>query len=331
MRIKDKNLTPEEIEDFGAYQDRMWQAINDAGAVEPDTTTRACLPDGRWSETAVHYIPQMLAGNADTTSARDVRNYDHHDGDWLVGGGLGAFIKDLHGDVPVRTNCPVHKIDTTGSGVRVTTPDGVLEAAHLILTVSTGVLASGSIQFIPALPARKRDAIGMLPMGGMNKIAIEFDRDWTEMTEGQMADYHKGGDAYCSVLFGLYGSSLSVGFVAGRCADALEANGPGATTDLCLEALQAHFGSTITQNIRATQETAWRLDPFIQGAYSYAKPGGSDARRVLAEPIADRLFFAGEATMTHTYATVHGAWLSGRRSAEQVLALHAPAPSRQAG
>jgi monoamine oxidase len=39
----------------------------------------------------------------------------------------------------------------------------------------------------------------------------------------------------------------------------------------------------------------------------------------LAQPVADRLFFAGEATHRDHPSTVHGAYLSGLRAAEAIL------------
>ena len=44
------------------------------------------------------------------------------------------------------------------------------------------------------------------------------------------------------------------------------------------------------------------------------------ARAVLAEPIDGRLFWAGEATHPAAFSNAHGAWLSGRRAAEEALA-----------
>ena len=42
-------------------------------------------------------------------------------------------------------------------------------------------------------------------------------------------------------------------------------------------------------------------------------------RRQLAEPMRDRLFFAGEAAHETLWGTVGGAWESGERAAEGVL------------
>ncbi len=67
--------------------------------------------------------------------------------------------------------------------------------------------------------------------------------------------------------------------------------------------------------------TRWAADPWSQGAYSILPPGATPADRVaLGRPIGNRIFMAGEATSTAFPAQVHGALLSGRRAAAQVLA-----------
>ena len=65
--------------------------------------------------------------------------------------------------------------------------------------------------------------------------------------------------------------------------------------------------------------TAWRADPCTLGSYSYARPGKTDARKVLAGALDKKLYFAGEATMPQAYSTVHGAFLSGQAVARQIL------------
>jgi monoamine oxidase len=44
---------------------------------------------------------------------------------------------------------------------------------------------------------------------------------------------------------------------------------------------------------------------------------------MLAAPVNDRLFFAGEACSQHDYSTAHGAFLTGVAAAEQVIAARA--------
>jgi monoamine oxidase len=64
----------------------------------------------------------------------------------------------------------------------------------------------------------------------------------------------------------------------------------------------------------------WITDRYSMGAYSYVAAGGDGAQADLARPIDDKLFFAGEATETSGHhATVHGAFLTGLRAADEIL------------
>ena len=65
----------------------------------------------------------------------------------------------------------------------------------------------------------------------------------------------------------------------------------------------------------------WQDDPHARGAYSYVTVGGQGVRGRLAAPLADTLYFAGEATDTEGEAgTVAGALASGYRAARELAA-----------
>lgn len=319
--IEGKTLSNAEVADYARYMDAMWEVVDEAGSSDTSATIDSILPDSRWKDTAKHFIAQMLGGDYDVTTPFDIANYADSDGDWLVGGGLGNFVRHLHSDVPVMINCPVSTIDHSGNKIRVTTPKGTIETNHVIITVSVGVLAAENIEFTPALPNNKLQAISDLPNGLLNKVGIEFDPAWKAIHEGYMLDYHAGGDEFCSILFRFYNSELATGFAAGRFAAELENEGSGALTDFCFEALRAAFGNDVTKYIKRTSETAWNTNPNTFGAYSYALPGAPNARNLLAEPIDNRIFFAGEATMPNHFATVHGAYISGKSVAEKIMNL----------
>ena len=319
---QDRILNQQETVEYSRYQRGMWEDINSAGSAGQDVPIETALSASPYKGTAKHWVPQMLGGDSNVTSTADVTRYADAEGDWLVSGGLGAFIKLLHSEVPVELNCPVSKIDYSGHGVQATTPKGVLSADYLISTVSTGVLSAETIEFTPALPNNKLQAINELPNGLLNKIGIDIDPNWNEVWEGYTADYHKEGEEFCTLLFGFFNTSLAVGFTSGRFAALLEKEGAGAATEFCLQGLRSLFGNDAAKYVRATTETNWQSDPTTFGSYSYALPGCADARTVLAEPVADRLFFAGEATIPSAYATVHGAYLSGKDVAEKIIRQH---------
>lgn len=66
--------------------------------------------------------------------------------------------------------------------------------------------------------------------------------------------------------------------------------------------------------------SSWSTDQWARGSYSFLPVGATPSLRVaLAQPINDRLFFAGEATSSEAPATVHGALASGTRAAQEVI------------
>ncbi len=75
----------------------------------------------------------------------------------------------------------------------------------------------------------------------------------------------------------------------------------------------------------AFQRTNWTQDPFSYGAFSYEAVGSDPRdRATLREPVADRLFFAGEAVSEEDPGTVYGARESGLRAAIAVAEVAEP-------
>ena len=71
--------------------------------------------------------------------------------------------------------------------------------------------------------------------------------------------------------------------------------------------------------------THWSDYPNFRGAYSYPQVGGSpDQFEVFAQPIGDRLFFAGEHTAI-TNTGMEGAMESAERAVGEILAMSQPA------
>jgi lysine-specific histone demethylase 1 len=65
--------------------------------------------------------------------------------------------------------------------------------------------------------------------------------------------------------------------------------------------------------------TRWGQDPYSLGSYSHKAVGSSpEDIKALAEPVGDRVYFAGEATSVEHPATVHGAYMSGQAAAEAI-------------
>src|SRR5262245_58490631 len=109
-------------------------------------------------------------------------------------------------------------------------------------------------------------------------------------------------------------------YFGGTLARELEAAGEAAFFDFAANELTALLGSDFAKRIRLIRVHRWGADPFARGSYSFARPGKADERAVLAAPVENRLFFAGEACSRNDYSTVHGAFFTGVAAADQVLA-----------
>ena len=97
--------------------------------------------------------PVICVAEADEFSLRDWRRNALDGSNLVPQGGIGAFVaRRLGTGLDIRLNTPVTRLRWNGPGGRVTveTPRGSLSARAAILTVSTGVLASGALAFEPA-------------------------------------------------------------------------------------------------------------------------------------------------------------------------------------
>ena len=79
------------------------------------------------------------------------------------------------------------------------------------------------------------------------------------------------------------------------------------------------MGSAVRARFRRGHMTDWATNPLTRGAYSAARPGRQAARAVLALPLGERVFFAGEAVSQGYAALCTGAHLSGEATAIDVI------------
>jgi monoamine oxidase len=193
-----------------------------------------------------------------------------------------------------------------------------------IVAASTAVLAAGRIDFDPPLPLEIQEAIAALPLGEAEKVAVAFSRDVFGRSElDHLSFVH---DTLEAVRFFIrpFGHDLAIAYIAGRFARALSDEGEAAMIAFAEDRLVDVFGADIRRHRIGAAATGWLRDPDIGGGYSCALPGKAAARAVLATPVGDRLFFAGEACSLRSYGTIHGAYESGVAAARAVAATLGP-------
>jgi monoamine oxidase len=206
-----------------------------------------------------------------------------------------------------------------GHNLAVDTPKGNLLARAAIVTVSTNVLTSDAIEFIPPLPKRPLDAAGKLALGSYDHIALELPGNPLDLQRDDMVFERSADTRTAALLANVGGSSLDLVEVGGQFGRELAAKGQAATVDFAGEWLASLFGSNVKRAIKRSHATRWNDEPFVRGAMSAAAPGSAEARKVLMEPIGGKIWFAGEAVHETQWGTVAGAWESGTRAAEAVL------------
>jgi monoamine oxidase len=316
---KDIGFPASEQDDFREALARFWDRLDAAGEAETDEPGERSLEPGcRWNN-LINAISTYINGvELDRLSARDFWRYRDTGVNWRVVEGYGSVVAACAAGLDVVLDCPAERIDHGSRRVRIETPRGELSAKAVIVTVPTNVLAAGVPRFVPELPA-KIAAAAALPLGLADKLYLRLDG-----VEAFPRDAHLYG-AIDQVRTGTYhlrqmGRPLVEGYFGGALARDLEQEGEGAFASFAIDQLAALLGGDIRKRLHPIAATAWARDPWARGSYSHAKPGEADARHVLAAPVDQRLFFAGEACSVEDFSTAHGAYRSGVSAAEQVIA-----------
>ncbi|HUI97570.1 MAG TPA: NAD(P)/FAD-dependent oxidoreductase [Xanthobacteraceae bacterium] len=322
MRIGPRNAREGEMEDYLAALVRATRAIGEAARKADVSCTQALPKDlGDWRASIEFTLgPYGCSKDLGEVSAMDLARSVERDADAFCRQGLGTLIAKLAAGLPVQRGAPVTAIDLNGrAGVEIATARGHVSARGIIVTVSTGVLLASKIKFIPELPRRQLDAASKLALGSYDRVILELpgnplglDRD--DLVFEQAKDRHTA-----ALLANAGGSPLAMVDVGGSFGRDLAAQGEAAMSAFALDWLAGLYGGDLRKAVKRTSATNWNAEPWVLGASSAAAPGAQPARRILMEPVRDRLWFAGEAAHETLWGTVGGAWESGERAADAAM------------
>jgi monoamine oxidase len=234
---------------------------------------------------------------------------------------VNTIVKEIHWkpqDVAV--------ICTSGADQRT------FRATAVVITLPLSVLQASAVLFVPELPAEKQKAISGLEMGQVVKITFQFrTRFWESL-------HLKGLNDSLSELGFLHDPELMfptwwtllpvrapflIGWVGGPKAEILLQRDQESVLQEALASL-SHLLNVpldfLQREFQAGYFHNWQEDEFSLGAYAYVSVNGLPLQESLAKPLANTLFFAGEATSVGHIGTVHGALHSGQRAAREILA-----------
>jgi monoamine oxidase len=241
------------------------------------------------------------------------------DPDDLLKEGMGTFVEAFGQGEPVCLNSPVTKITYGADGVVLEVKNGKrYQARKALVTVSTGILQAGKIQFEPSLPQSKLDAINGLPMGNMQKVIIDF-KDQPDFMGATVPNswvlYQAPDNSVMAFVIRPLGKNIAIGFYGGEQARRYEQQCASVMGDKALPPMRQPCDEEAVQRAKAAlirmyggkiegaepsapppdiaqavdkadiYLTRWSLDPWTLGAYSAALPDKWQMREELGKAI----------------------------------------------
>jgi monoamine oxidase len=298
---------------------RAEAAIEAAARAGRDVPASEVLPADLGFRTLFDAVMSWSMGvDTGDLSTADFAAYQETDVNWAVPDGLGAVVTSAAQGLDVVLDCPVFAVDWSGPRVRVASAQGTLDCRAVVVTVPTTLLARGEPRFSPALPIEYGEAFAGLTLGVADKVFIEVDSGALPTAETTHIVASDRTVRTASITVRPAGHELILVFFGGGYARELE--GAGALEATARDELVSVFGSDLGRRIRRSTATGWLGDRWARGSYSAARPGFARCRATLAEPIAGRVFFAGEACTPTAFGAIHGAWRSGADAARRIAA-----------
>jgi monoamine oxidase len=274
-------------------------------------------------------LADEVRSGVDSTSARPLGGYAP----------MFGWLRDVcvNAGVDIRLSMTVRRIRWQRGSVAVDVRDAAgaertVSARAALITLPIGVLRydgdDTAVVFEPVLPPAKRAAMRNIEMGHVVKVTLWFRTAfWERLRDGTYRDaaFFRGDDGAFTAYWTQYPvrSELIVAWAGGPKAFALSGFSESELIERALDGFGALLGEPAL--VRAELDGAavhdWNHDPLSRGAYSYVAAGGGNAREILAAPVDDTLFFAGEATSNDGQGgTVNGALETGERAAREVAA-----------
>ncbi len=227
---------------------------------------------------------------------------------------LAELLRECYGAqmASVRLGQRVVEVDYREAEVKVRCENGELFVADkVVVTVPLATLKQQQIQFTPTLPVQHQQAIEGLGMGQGGVIFLRFKQRFWKRSLTQLINI----DSPCHFWMPDKNSPLIMAFYL---ADEQNLRESGHYLSLTLQTLSDAFQCDALALLDKHYHEDWSANPAIGGLYSYDRIGSEGARSALQQPVDERLFLAGEATVEGHFATVEGAILSAERVVAQL-------------
>ena len=273
---------------------------------------------------------------ASTFALRTEWQQDDEEDQYRINGGYGHLMGYLEtqckaNGVEFLLNTWAKQIDWTSSGVKITVQNGDLYFADtVVIAVPLGVLRARANQtaglaFEPSI-SEYEQAIQQLGFGAIIKLLMEFKTPFWEKGAAEEIGFVLSDEAI-PTWWTQYpvASNILTGWLGGLPAYAKKELNELELLELALQSLANIFKRNINElrdELIAGKVVNWTTDPFTLGSYAYDTVESNDARHVLRQAIAGKIFFAGEYLYEGpAMGTVEAALFSGNAVAGQIINL----------
>jgi monoamine oxidase len=304
--------------------------------------------DGKVKASFLAFVEGFHSADALQISEKGLAESEQTDEDELnqtqmfrIPGGYDQLVQSvLHSFPPdqeiLRLNTLVKKIKWSKGAVAITakSPTGAalpeFRSKAVVITVPLGVLkapptAQAAFEFDPE-PPQLADSLAGMKMGDVQRITFRFrTRFWDELSKEPVGFLHTGPEKYFPTWWTLMPmrTPLLVAWQGGPKANELAQWNEEERVKTALTTLSEMTGksmSFLSENLHGWATHNWTMDPYFLGAYSYIVVDGLERSHRFTKPIANTIYFAGEATAASSLrGTVNGAFESGVRAAQQLL------------
>ncbi|MBT3174810.1 MAG: FAD-dependent oxidoreductase [Lentimicrobiaceae bacterium] len=277
-----------------------------------------------WSYMLSAFLEFDTGGDISELSSLDYYDDEEFSGDdIIVTNGYDRIADYLAKGLNIELNKKVTGIDYSASKVLVSTTDQEFSADYVIVTVPLGVLKNNVVNFTPSLSGNIQNSINNLKMGSVNKFLCVWDTPFWD-TNLQYIGYTPetmGKFNYFLNLNKFSESNALMTFAFGDYSKTTENMADNEVIDEIMNHLKSIYGSGIPEPTKFLR-TKWVSNEYTFGSYSFATNGTRTSDfSVFEESMNNKLFFAGEHTSKDYRGTVHGAYNSGFRAAEQITNL----------
>jgi len=228
--------------------------------------------------------------------------------------GHDALLSYLRKKTEIWTNWPVEQICWKPGFVSITSRKEYITATKVVITVPLSILQQNVIEFCPHLPLEKVKMIHQIRMESCLKLALRFSARFVPHDFRGMICEH-GVPEFWTVSN--TDEFILMGFATSSYANALHALSRSELKRSVLDQLDEIFDNKASALFIDMMVQDWTNEPYIKGGYS--SPSRNEDRNVLAQPVLNTLFFAGEATQPKSMV-MHAAMESGIRVSNEIQA-----------